>query len=1198
MRRFSTFIRVGCCSGLIVCGMLSSAAEARSFDLRPPARARLQAVQPIHEDAIRTTHLSAGTTQARGLTLGDRLAFQLWDDLSFTLVLKERLESPLGGESFLATVEGRGNWRLATVLETADGLQVEIQDFTRARVYRIVSTAAGVTVEEIDPTRGCDVPAVPRRPKLSEEETSVSVPSPAARLTASLQPASTLVDILMVYDAKAALWAQNNGGGLTNFAQQAVAKMNACLANNELDSLFRFRLVGVESISASATDVGVALDNAHDGVAGWERISAAREVVGADIVCTLIDTGSAHGVAGVGFSLTGTSTSRMRQFADWAYNALAVRSVAISQTATHEVGHNMGCGHTDLGADPSNRGPQSDDWSRGYYFEGTDHVAYYTVMAYNDDGYGNTYTSAPIFSSPNRSWMGTVVGDSLHDNERVLRTTYAGVANYRPQVVPMSYDVFFEPASRTLFETSLTVTLTPGKEGATIRYTLDGSLPTATTGLVYQGPFTITSTTTVRATTVTDGVAGPLYEAVYFKSDLGSALNAPQLNWTTNSTYPWVVETSDTFDGECALQSTDGGDYWNQPSWISAQVTGPTQMSFRYKISCYSNYAALTLAIDNQTAFETKAATNDEWRQAMVDIPAGTHTVKFSFACQGGRLSNSFNGAWLDTVQFDVLSQIPQAEPATTDNEATACTFSGSTNVVLTATTPGAPIFYTLDGSDPNGATALLYTEPIQLTRSTLIQAVETDPGRDSSPVQRWLYLERHPIQPGEWTTDVAGVRAAAATNGNLVCVLLANLATCGYCQMLDPIAQSVSFTQWAAANGIYLVSADASVYFDTNAADDWFWDLYRKAHPNGGSVSYPTMYFVKPTALDAPVAEGLARSGYTIGSQTYTGTLESLIDCFSSVLTSLGVTPTAFVPPAPAAILNTQDVVWSNASEQPWRESFPSQMKAGALMNGQTYSSVLTATVSGKGRFVFSYQFNSYSPSNTFTVQQGNSSFVSCAYNSRTGQISYAGTVTNEVTSTGTTTFTFTVTVGAANRDYSDAYVTECAAWLSNVQWIPETGELFPTLVDVASTFGASSALVSRVTDATSLAAFNAFLKSCGVTAVSELTAAQKGAMDASFALSPYVTPAVLFDQAPGLRFVSCRSTGANWEVAFTLETPKNVAFVSSRVRELLRVGTSLDAVSQAPEIVTSPSVTGKNATLTVAPPSPTRGFMKLSVP
>ena len=67
------------------------------------------------------------------------------------------------------------------------------------------------------------------------------------------------------------------------------------------------------------------------------------------------------------------------------------------------------------------------------------------------------------------------------------------------------------------FQTSTTVTIT-GPEGATIRYTSDGSTPTATSGEVYTEPFTLNDSTTIKAVAVVDGVASEVTTRVFTKS--------------------------------------------------------------------------------------------------------------------------------------------------------------------------------------------------------------------------------------------------------------------------------------------------------------------------------------------------------------------------------------------------------------------------------------------------------------------------------------------------------------------------------------------------------------------------------------------------------------------------------------------------------------------------------------------------------
>lgn len=57
---------------------------------------------------------------------------------------------------------------------------------------------------------------------------------------------------------------------------------------------------------------------------------------------------------------------------------------------------------------------------------------------------------------------------------------------------------------RGFYETAFDVTITAGEGGGTIRYTLDGSQPTATHGEIYSAPINITTTTVLKAVAVRD----------------------------------------------------------------------------------------------------------------------------------------------------------------------------------------------------------------------------------------------------------------------------------------------------------------------------------------------------------------------------------------------------------------------------------------------------------------------------------------------------------------------------------------------------------------------------------------------------------------------------------------------------------------------------------------------------------------------
>lgn len=71
-------------------------------------------------------------------------------------------------------------------------------------------------------------------------------------------------------------------------------------------------------------------------------------------------------------------------------------------------------------------------------------------------------------------------------------------------------------SGETQFTETTQVTMT-AETGASIRYTTDGSTPTATSGTAYSGPVTLSETTTVKAIAVKDGVTSDVTSRTYSK---------------------------------------------------------------------------------------------------------------------------------------------------------------------------------------------------------------------------------------------------------------------------------------------------------------------------------------------------------------------------------------------------------------------------------------------------------------------------------------------------------------------------------------------------------------------------------------------------------------------------------------------------------------------------------------------------------
>lgn len=903
---------------LAVLAAASAGARSVSLDLRPrapAAEAGSRGVAPgaapaaaAEDGALRRTALAAGAANAPALAPGDELSLRLFDDADVALVLRERIESPLGGETFLA---GPADGPLAAVvLQTEAGLSVEALDAASGRSFSVVAAPDGVAVRERAPAETADTvcrEVVPDLPAAAAREADLRA--------AGDQPEATL-DVLVAFDADAAAWARAYGGGTTNFATVCVAKMNVALANSGLGAAFRFRIVGTVELAASAAGehpdsqslmFDATLSAVQSGSGAWAEAKAARDRVGADLVTTLIDTGSAHGTTGLGYGLR---TTDFASFSEHPFNVCAVRAVAAGHTMTHECGHNLGAGHaTAVNADRISPGPQLYDYSAGHFFTGADGVAYHSIMAYNWDGFGAHYELAPLFSSPERTWAGTAAGDAAHDNARTIRQTWAAASTWRGRKVPASYDVFFSPADGTDFDGSLEVTLTPGKAGLPIRYTLDGTDPTLSSPL-YAGPIVLAAAATIRAAAETDGVLGPVHRAYYGPDPIAIALEAPQMPWTNDAGNPWVVDAAVSHTGGSSVRSALLSTGATGAMRLETAVTGPTNLTFRYRRHFTSDSLFGVFVSPAGAPYEpacvfhdTDGGTAGEWRLVECAVPAGEQRVVFTYQ-QGSSYyvdydgDYDFNGVWLDTVRVGTLSRSPTVLPETTGHELAARTFTGSleVSIVPPAGVDGV-LWYSTDGTDPLGDNGRVYAGPFAIAASTRVRAAFVEPGRDPSAEADALYLERHAVGPGEWTPDPGGAVAAAAADpgARLVAVLL--MALTGPdpdCDAFAPLARDPAFLAWCADNGVYLVAADPSAYLESKRAEDWFWDLHDAwlGTPTG-VAQVPGLHFVRPAATNVPVAQGVAMVDpaaappYSIGTVPYDGSLGSLVAGFASVLAS-----------------------------------------------------------------------------------------------------------------------------------------------------------------------------------------------------------------------------------------------------------------------------------------------------------------------
>jgi hypothetical protein len=257
---------------------------------------------------------------------------------------------------------------------------------------------------------------------------------------------ATTIDVMVLFDTKAKSWADNNGG-MQNIAATAVAKMNAAAANSGISSLSfdlaHFQAMPYTTSSNGDTSLENDLDVLGAAAGGLSAVPSLRASYGADLVTLLVDTGKDYGYTGIAYLLS----SRYGD-PNSAYSVCAIRSVVLSHTLTHEIGHNLGAHHSKYQADSPGPNYALNSYSAGWYFTGAGGEDYHTIMAYGNDGYGNTYVEAPYFSTPARTYNGGIVGHALHgDNVSTITETMNFVAAYRDSNVCGAPSSLFVPGS-------------------------------------------------------------------------------------------------------------------------------------------------------------------------------------------------------------------------------------------------------------------------------------------------------------------------------------------------------------------------------------------------------------------------------------------------------------------------------------------------------------------------------------------------------------------------------------------------------------------------------------------------------------------------------------------------------------------------------------------------------------------------------
>lgn len=356
----------------------------------------------------------------------------------------------------------------------------------------------------------------------------------------------------------------------------------------------------------------------------------------------------------------------------------------------------------------------------------------YTLDGTDPTDASTEYTAA-IEITANTTIKAKAWKDGLTASE--IATAEYVITNYTPIDAPT-----FSPVAGTYTGVQQITIL--AADGATIRYTLDGTDPTETSA-EYTGAITISSNKTVKARAWKEG---------FLPSEVASAdyvIEIPTVTFnklashtqiTTNDVYMIVDVTSGraltsangTTSAPTAVAVTIENDA------ITAAVPYELQWKFAEEEGGYSIYPATNDEIwlyttDGNNSVRVGTNENKVWEIDVTDATETTYhgmkNVAFNrylgvYNTQNWRTYTSVNNNIKNTqIEFFILGDAPEPAPSAPAFSPVAGTYTNSVDVSLTCETNGATIYYTLDGTDPTDASTA-YADAIHITETTTVKAI------------------------------------------------------------------------------------------------------------------------------------------------------------------------------------------------------------------------------------------------------------------------------------------------------------------------------------------------------------------------------------------------------------------------------------------------------------------------------------------
>jgi len=224
----------------------------------------------------------------------------------------------------------------------------------------------------------------------------------------------------------------------------------------------------------------------------------------------------------------------------------------------------------------------------------------------------------------------------------------------------------FSPGDGTVFADTCTVTLTCPTSGADIYYRV-GAKPKASSKYLYSSSFEITETSTVYAFAKVGDQESDCVTATFTKGKVITFEEAVDalgiISFTHGGDVVWgVEEESGAYLGKACARSGAIGD--DQVSWFEAKVQGAGTLTFHWKASCEEDelqeWDHLAFNIDGADEDYARLDGITDWREVVVKLDAGAHTLRWSYVKDEDDSEGEGCG-WVDCITW--IEDAPPVEP-------------------------------------------------------------------------------------------------------------------------------------------------------------------------------------------------------------------------------------------------------------------------------------------------------------------------------------------------------------------------------------------------------------------------------------------------------------------------------------------------------------------------------------------------------